>query len=74
MKENDCSKCPYYHWEKDYWGECDEYCLINCNLSKPCKKSILVRKLINLKLSIIDYYYEWKTEIDNRRELKDWEE
>lgn len=74
MKENDCSKCPYYCCEKDYWGEYDEYCLINCDLSKPCKKSILVRKLINLKLSIIDYYYEWKTEIDNRRELKDWEE
>ena len=32
MKENDCSKCPYYYWEKDYWGECDEYCLINCDI------------------------------------------
>lgn len=74
LKENDCSKCPYYHWEKDYWGECDEYCLISCDLFKPCKKPMLVRKLINLKLSIIDCFYEWKMEIDGKRELNDWEE
>ena len=46
--------------KKTIGGECDEYCLINCDLSKSCKKSMLVRKFISTKLSIIDYYYEWK--------------
>ena len=71
LKESDCSKCPYYYWERDYWGECDEYCLINQSLLKPCKKPMLVRKIISIKLAIIDCYYEWKIERDYKRELKD---
>lgn len=74
MKENDCGKCPYYHWERDYWGECNEYCLIHCSLSKPCRKPMIIRKLIRLKYLIIDFYYEWKMERDYKRKVKDWKE
>ena len=34
--------------------------VILVDLSKSCKKSMLVRKFISIKLAIIDYYYEWR--------------
>lgn len=74
MKCNDCGKCPYYKWETDYWGECDEYCLLNFDIFKPCRKPMIIRKLVKLKLTIIDFYYELKMDRDYKKELKNWEE
>jgi hypothetical protein len=75
FKDKDCTKCPAYNFNRDYWGEVSENCLIRDykHFSCGCKLPMILRRLLYLKYKIREAIACIRMDRDYKRELKKWE-